>query len=76
MNPNNAFNDKSPYVRALKLMLDELEHPSRESRIAAQALYCQDELATIHRWLRREIERAIDAETMFDDGREPELPAP
>lgn len=57
----------SPYVRALKLMLEELDYPNRDLRIAAQVMSCKEELNTICKWLYREVERAIDTETMFED---------
>jgi hypothetical protein len=59
--------DECPRVRALKLMLDELEYPSRDLRIAAQVLNCKEELNSICQWLHREVERMIETETMFDD---------
>jgi hypothetical protein len=57
-------------------MLDELEYPSRDLRIAAQVLNCRSEIESICRWLHREVEKAIETETMFDDVRESEPPAP
>jgi len=58
--------NESPYLRALKLMRDELDYPSRDLRLNAQVAQCKDEVLQICQWLRREIERAIDTETMFD----------
>jgi hypothetical protein len=47
-------------------MRDELDYPSRDLRLNAQVAQCKDEVLQICQWLRREIERAIDTETMFD----------
>ena len=52
---------------ALRLMLDELEYPSRELRLTAQAMDCKSEMYFICEWLRREVEREIAIETMFDE---------
>jgi len=60
------FNDPSPRVRALKIMLDEFEYPSRDVRLAAQALQCRREVETVLEWLRAEVEKEIQLETMFD----------
>jgi hypothetical protein len=54
------------YVRALELMLEDLEYPNRELKLMAQVAECQDELFQVCRWLRREIEREISIQTMFD----------
>lgn len=54
------------YVRALELMLEDLEYPNRELKLMAQVAECQDELLQVCRWLRREIEREISIQTMFD----------
>ena len=51
---------------ALRLVLDELEHPSRELRLTAQAMDCKSEMYVICEWLRREVEREIAIETMFE----------
>jgi hypothetical protein len=64
---SSPFVDSNPRVRALKLMLDEFEYPSRDIRIAAQALNCKGELQGILDWLRAEIESEIVIETMFDE---------
>jgi hypothetical protein len=61
------FNDPSPRVRALKIMLDEFEYPSRDIRLASQALQCRREVETVLEWLRAEVEKEIQLETMFDD---------
>jgi hypothetical protein len=63
----SPFIDKSPRVRALKIMLDEFEYPNRELRLAAQALQCKPELEGVVQWLRFEVKKAIQLETMFDD---------
>jgi len=52
---------------ALRLMLDELEYPSRELRITAQAMGCKEEIYVICEWLRREIKREIAIEIMFEE---------
>lgn len=52
---------------ALRLVLDELEHPSRELRLMAQCMDCKSEMYAICEWLRREVEREIAIETMFDE---------
>jgi hypothetical protein len=57
------------YVQALKLMLEELEYPNRDLRITAQVLDCKDEIFTVCEWLRREVEREIEVNTMFDEVR-------
>ncbi len=59
------FNDPNPRVRALKIMLDEFEYPSRDVRLAAQALQCRREVETVLEWLRAEVEKEIQLETMF-----------
>ena len=51
---------------ALRLMLEELEIPSRDLRISAQCMDCKEELYTICEWLRKEIEHEIEIETLFD----------
>ena len=60
------LNNPSPRVRALRIMLDELEYPSRNLRLAAQVLDCKEELSCVIQWLYREVKRAIEIETMFD----------
>ncbi len=55
---------------ALRLMLDELEYPSRELRLSAQSMSCKPEMNAICQWLRREVEREIELETMFIEGDE------
>ncbi len=52
---------------ALRLVLDELEHPSRELRLTAQAMDCKYEMYVICEWLRREVEREVAIETMFEE---------
>jgi len=51
---------------ALRLMLEELEIPSRDLRISAQCMDCKEELYTICEWLRKEVEHEIEIETLFD----------
>ena len=57
---------ESKRVRALKLMLEELEYPSRDLRLSAQVMDCKSEMYAVCEWLRREVEREIEIETMFD----------
>jgi hypothetical protein len=61
------FNDPNPRVRALRIMLDEFEYPNRDLRLAAQVLECRRALEEILAWLRAEVEKEIQLETMFDD---------
>jgi hypothetical protein len=61
------FNDPNPRVRALKIMLDEFEYPSRDLRLAAQALQCRRAVEEVLAWLRAEVEKEIRLETLFDD---------
>ena len=61
------FNDPNPRVRALKIVLDELEYPNRDMRLAAQVLLCKPDLESVCEWLRAEVEREIRLETMFID---------
>ncbi len=61
------FNDPNPRVRALKIVLDELEYPNRDMRLAAQVLLCKPDLESVCEWLRAEVEKEIKLETMFDD---------
>jgi hypothetical protein len=48
-------------------MLDEFEYPSRDLRLASTALQCRSEIETVLEWLRAEVEKEIQLETMFDD---------
>ena len=61
------FNDPDPRVRALKIVLDELEYPNRDMRLAAQVLLCKPELEAVCEWLRAELEKEIRLQTLFDD---------
>ncbi len=61
------FNHEKPRVRALKIMLDEFEYPSRDLRLAAQVFNCKREIEGVMAWLRAEVEKEIQLETMFDD---------
>jgi hypothetical protein len=56
----------SKRVKALLLMLEELEFPSRDLRLTAQVENCKNEMYAVCEWLRREVEREIGLETMFD----------
>ena len=60
-------NSKDPRVRALAIVLDELEYPNRDLRLAAQVLDCKRELEGVIAWLRAEVEKEIQLETMFND---------
>jgi hypothetical protein len=60
------LNNPSPRVRALRIMLDELEYPSRNLRLAAQVLDCKEELDGVLEWLQAEVASEIEIETMFD----------
>jgi hypothetical protein len=51
----------------LAIVLDEFEYPNRDLRLAAQVLQCGKALEDILAWLRAEIEKEIQLETMFDD---------
>jgi hypothetical protein len=62
------LNNPSPRIRALKILLDEFEYPSRDLRLAAQVLNCKEELSCVIQWLYREVKREIELETMFEDG--------
>ncbi len=61
------LNDPNPRVRALKIMLDEFEYPSRDLRLAAQALQCRRAVEEVLAWLRAEVEKEIRLETLFED---------
>jgi hypothetical protein len=61
------FNDPNPRVRALKIVLDELEYPNRDMRLAAQVLLCKPDLEAVCEWLRAEVEKEIRLETMFTE---------
>ena len=63
---------ESKRVKALRLMLEELDYPSRDLRLTAQVMNCKDEMYAVCEWLKREVEREIDIETMFDEVREPD----
>ena len=58
--------EKRKYLKALQLVREELEHPSRDLRLSAQVFDCKEEMYTICRWLTAEIDEAIEMETMFD----------
>ncbi len=51
---------------ALRLVLDELETPSRDLRISAQCMDCKNEMYAICEWLRKEVEHEIEIENLFD----------
>lgn len=57
---------ESKRVKALRLLMDDLEYPNRELRLMAQVEDCKDEVSQVCEWLRREVEREIEIETMFD----------
>jgi hypothetical protein len=62
-----TFNHEKPRVRALKIILDEFEYPSRDLRLAAQVFNCRREIEGVMEWLRKEVEKEIELETMFDE---------
>jgi hypothetical protein len=57
---------ESKRVKALRLMLDDLEYPNRELKLMAQVEDCTEEMLQICQWLRREVERELEMETLFD----------
>ena len=59
--------NEDKYVQALRLVLEELESPSRDLRIAAQVFDCKTEMYAICEWLSKEVRREIDLSTMFDE---------
>ena len=61
------LNSKNPRVRALAIVLDELEYPNRDLRLAAQVLDCKRELEEIVAWLRAEVFREAQITALFDD---------
>jgi hypothetical protein len=63
-----SFQHEKPRVRALKIILDEFEYPSRDLRLAAQVFNCKREIEEVMAWLRAEVEKEISIETMFDGG--------
>ena len=54
------------YLEALRLVLDGLQYPSRELRIAATCSGCEQEMRYICEWLSKEVQKEIDLTTMFD----------
>jgi hypothetical protein len=58
--------DNTKYLEALRLVLDELQYPSRELRIAAICADCEQEMRYICSWLSKEVQKEIDLTTMFD----------
>jgi hypothetical protein len=57
---------ESKRVKALRLVRDDLEYPNRELRLMSQVEDCKEEVSQVCEWLRREVEREIELETMFD----------
>ena len=57
---------ESKRVKALRLVLDDLEYPNRELKLTAQVEDCTEETLQVCQWLRREVEREIELETLFD----------
>jgi hypothetical protein len=57
---------ESKRVKALRLVMDDLEYPNRELRLMSQVEDCKEELDQVCQWLRREVEREIELETLFD----------
>jgi hypothetical protein len=60
-------NSPNPRVRALALLLDELEYPNRDLRLGAQVLECRRELESVMAWLRAEVEHEVRMEALFED---------
>jgi hypothetical protein len=60
-------NSKDPRVRALAIVLDELEYPNRDLRLAAQVLDCKRELEEVVAWLRAEVFREAQLAALFDE---------
>ena len=60
-------NSQNPRVRALAIVLDELEYPNRDLRLAAQVLDCKRELEEVVTWLRAEVFREAQITALFDD---------
>jgi hypothetical protein len=71
---------ESKRVTALRLLLDDLEYPNRELKLMALVEDCTEEVEQVCLWLRREVERELEMETLFDgldiEIRKPEPPAP
>jgi hypothetical protein len=61
------LNSPNPRVRALALLLDELEYPNRDLRLGAQVLECRRELESVMAWLRAEVEHEVRLEALFED---------
>ncbi len=59
-------NSPNPRVRALALVLDELEYPNRDLRLGAQVLDCRRELEEVVAWLRAEVEREVRLAALFE----------
>jgi hypothetical protein len=59
--------DDKKYTQALKLVLEELEYPSRDLRITSQVLDCKTEVYAVCEWLRKEVQRELDLQEMFED---------
>ncbi len=57
----------NPRVRALALLLDELEYPNRDLRLGAQVLECRRELESVMAWLRAEVEHEVRLESLLED---------
>ena len=57
---------ESKRVKALRLMLDDLGYPNRERKLMAQVEDCTEEMLQVCQWLRREVEREIELEALFD----------
>jgi hypothetical protein len=57
---------ESKRVKALRLMLDDLEYPNRELKLMAQVEDCTEEMLQVCQWLRREVEGEIELETLFE----------
>jgi hypothetical protein len=60
-------NSTNPRVRALALLLDELEYPNRDLRLSAQVFNCKRELEEVVAWLRAEVHRELQLTALFED---------
>ena len=61
------FSSANPRVRALALVLDELEYPNRDLRLGAQVLNCKREMEEVVAWLRAEVRREAQVTALLDD---------
>jgi hypothetical protein len=57
----------NPRLRAIRLLLDDLEYPNRDLRLSAQVLNCRREVEEVLSWLRAELRKEAQLEALFDD---------